>query len=291
MGIDKTLNRARGIIFWPGITEAIQEEISSCEPCLENKGSNRKEPMIMHKIPDRAWQELAIDFLQIKQRKWMVTVDYFSSFIELEEMHSTTAGAVISKLKKIFARHGVPERIFTDNGPPFDSYETQEFAKEFNFQIITSSPKYPQSNGKAENAVKIVKNMLKRTKEINTALMEYHATPITALGKSPAELLFGRKIRTKLPIKDEQLNPRDMEGIKEKMLINKQRQKFYYDRNAGPEKQELKQGDKVMIRFDDKSKWRKGEIREKVNPRSYEAEDENGWILRRNRKHLHKKQK
>ena len=108
-----------------------------------------KEPLISHIVPDRPWQDIALDFLEIKGRKWLIVTDYFSSYFELTEMKVTTATALINQLKPIFARFGVPERVYSDNGPPFNSEETyRNFAREWKFEIVRHSPNIHQEMGK-----------------------------------------------------------------------------------------------------------------------------------------------
>ena len=57
-----------------------------------------------------------------------------------------------------FSRFGVPNTLVTDNGPCFASSEFAKFVEQWNFQHITSSPRYPQSNGQAENVVRTVRS-------------------------------------------------------------------------------------------------------------------------------------
>ena len=92
----------------------------------------------------------------------MITVDYFSNFFEVDYLTSTTTTAVIKKLKEEFSRHGIPETVFTDNGPQFVCKEFREFSNEWEFEHLTSSPRYPQSNGKVENSVKTRKLLMKK---------------------------------------------------------------------------------------------------------------------------------
>lgn len=92
-------------------------------------------------------------------------VDYWSSFFEVVEIHKKTAQAVITQLKVQFARHGIPEVLITDNGPEFDNQEFKSFSSQWQFEQRTSSPRYPQSNGKVENAVKTCKGLLMKAKE------------------------------------------------------------------------------------------------------------------------------
>ena len=63
----------------------------------------------------------------------------------------------ILQLKKIFSRHGAPDILFTDNSPELDSHEFADFSTDWQFQHITSSPRYPQSNGEVDRAVQTIK--------------------------------------------------------------------------------------------------------------------------------------
>jgi len=92
----------------------------------------------------------------------LITTDCYSNFFELDILTSTTARAVINKLKPHLARYGLPERLATDNGPQLDCAEFQKFAAEYQFEHVKTSPRYPQSNGKAENSVKTAKSILKK---------------------------------------------------------------------------------------------------------------------------------
>ena len=91
--------------------------------------------------------------------------DYYSNFIEVENINKVTSQSVIKALKFMFSRYGTPDVLVTDNGPQFASAEFTMFAKMWGFHHITSSPHYPQSNGKAEYAVKTVKHLFMKCRE------------------------------------------------------------------------------------------------------------------------------
>ena len=84
-------------------------------------------------------------------------MDYYSNFLEVDRLRSTTSNAVIQSLKKTFARHGIPDIVVSDIGPQYASDEFHKFAAAWKFNHITTSPHHPQANGKAESAIKILK--------------------------------------------------------------------------------------------------------------------------------------
>ena len=129
LGIEKCKARARAILFWPGMSNDIYEKVSKCATCATYRRRNQKEPMIAHQIPERPWQKLGTDLCECKGKNYLVVVDYYSKFIETALLPNKTAGTVIRHLKSIFARHGIPEELVSDN-MPFNSKEFDEFAKE-----------------------------------------------------------------------------------------------------------------------------------------------------------------
>lgn len=169
--------------------------------------------------------------------------------LELERLRSTTSTAVIRKLKAIFARHGVPEKIISDNGPQYSSHDFKDFAVQWDFAHMTSSPHYPQSNGLAEKTVQTAKTILSKAhaekKDPYLSLLEHRNTPVDGF-KSPSQLLMSRRLRSILPTSGKQLQP---QAADQKLVITKRKQKQtkqkqYYDRSvqAMPA---LAQGDNV----------------------------------------------
>ena len=125
--------------------------------------------------------------------------DYFSNFIEVSRLHAITTTAVVRELKTIFARFGIPEILVTDNGPQFASKEFEAYVKSWSFNHTTTSPRYPQSNGIAENAVKTMKRLFEKCKKSGVsecqALLDWRNTPTEGMATSPAQRLMGRRCR------------------------------------------------------------------------------------------------
>ena len=292
-GIEKCLKRARSSVFWPGMNSDVTKLVSACPICQEHRNSNPKEPLLPSITPDYPWQIVATDLFTLDGKDHLVVVDYYSRFFEVVELTSTLSKVVIQKLKSIFARFGIPEKVVSDNGPQYSSAEFENFAKEYNFIHTTSSPHYPQSNGLAEKCVQTAKKILKKAKLDNQdpylALLAYRATPLD-IGYSPAELLYGRTIRTPLPILPTQLLPRkiDPSKVKSKLAQGRKMQKSYYDQGSHS-LQPLAEGEYVRFQLANKT-WKPATVIGKADDmsRSYYLRSNEGGIYRRNRRFINR---
>lgn len=286
MGVVKCRARAKESCWWPGVSADISEMVRRCPVCVKER-KERREPLIPLEFPTRPWQRLGVD-LFMKNGKWhLLVVDYYSRYPEVVEVSSLTANTIIRAMKAMFSRHGVPEEVVSDNGPQFHPWKSspfQRFRVEYGFIHNTSSPRYPQANGFAENGVKIVKNLLQKNDDWFKCLLEYRASPL-ANGYSPAELLMGRRIRTTLPINPAKLIPVavDQEELQSKERERRRKQKTDYDRRHGVvEKESFEKGERVWIK--DVRTW--GKIAGPAGtPRSYIVETDRG-DFRRNASHL-----
>ncbi len=280
-GVTKTCALARTAIWWPNIDKDIEKMVSDCETCAASR-PNRSEPLVPSPLPNHPWEKIGADLLKEGGKWWLVLIDYYSKFIEMAPIERLDSKTVIKKLEAIFARFGIPRTVFTDNGTQLVSAEMKKFAEDFDFIIVTRSPAYPQANGLAEAAVKIAKKIL-NTPRPAVALMNYRATP-TAVGYSPAQLLFNRQIRTKVPSMNLDNRVIKRADLEERDQRRRDRMKHNFDRAKGARPlPELSPGRNVFV--EDASK--KGTIIKRHDePRSYDVKIENGAELRRNRKSL-----
>ena len=254
----KCRERAKMSVWWPGISCDIQSKVSNCEFCQENLRRKRKEPLITTPLPERVWKKIGVDLCEHEGKQFLVVIDYYLRLPEITYMSSTTSNAVINKLKDIFARWGVPDKIVSNNGPQFSSDQFRKFSQEYDFKHTTTSPYYPQANGEADNRVRIAKTIL-RQHDPFLALMSYRAaTPHSATVASPCQLMMGREIRILLPTLESNLKPvvPNQEAVTSKDAKTKTTYLQYFDNRHGVKSlPDLQPGDVVSVKLDQQKGW------------------------------------
>ena len=170
-------------VWWPGVSKEMENFIKSCPVCQKTTTPN-KEPLISTPLPNHPWEHIASDLFELEGSTYLLTVDYYSRFAEVQKLNSTiaTSSNVITHLKSIFARFGIPAEMVSDDGPQFSSQEMKEFSENYGFRHITS-PHYPQANGLA----KTVKGLLEHSTNPHKALLSYRATPMPWHGVPSAQ--------------------------------------------------------------------------------------------------------
>ena len=113
LGIESCTRKAKDLIFWPEMYKDIIEMVQQCHVCAKYSRNQIKEPLQTPSISNRPWSKLAIDQFSFNEINYIVTVDYYSDYFEIDRLHMTTSGGIIKALKKHFARFGIPEEIIT----------------------------------------------------------------------------------------------------------------------------------------------------------------------------------
>ena len=211
---------ARGFMFWPGLDKGIEELASRCSVCQSLRSRPPKAPLETWRWPSRPFQRVHVDFCEFANDNFLVLIDSHSKWIEVVYMGTnTTTQRTIDELRAIFATHGIPEELVSDNGPQFRAAIFQEFMKQNGVKHILVPTYHPASNGAAERSVRIVKEALKKqvlTGNSNLSmkhrlanfLLMYRTTPHSTTGYTPAELLVKRKLRTRLSLVLPDLSPK-----------------------------------------------------------------------------------
>ena len=195
-GITKCRRRASRHFWWPGFSKDIADYIARCDVCIIHSDI-KHQPLRDSVLPSKPWEVIGSDIFQFEGRLYLVLVDYYSKWIEALEIPVQTSKEVIDVMRPVFARFGIPKVIRSDNGACYISKEFKQFGKESGFLLATSSPRYPPSNGLAENAVKTVKRLWRKCRDKTNALSAYRTTPLDS-GYWPSDLMFGRGIRSNL---------------------------------------------------------------------------------------------
>ena len=274
-GVTKIKLRARDSVFWPGMSQDIEQLVSTCTSCQEFRNAKKPEPILPHQIPSNPWTKVGTDIFHLHNEHYVIIVDYTSKFFDFSQIPDCQSNTVVSHTKNIFSKYGIPKEVVSDNGPEFAASEYKAFTKEWDFNHTTSSTEFPQSNGQVERTIQTVKKTLKKCKvsgdDIYLALLTLRTTPLQTSSSSPATIMFNRDIRTNLPKLSQT----------EKLSFPKPAQ---YDSTKGIYLPPLEKGSEVRIQ--DGQCWsRQATVHSKAEqPRSYNIQTESGRILRRNRR-------
>ena len=284
-GIVKCKLCAKYSVWWPGISKQIDHVIQCCDTCKQNF-PRRSEPLITSELPQRPWEKVGSGLFYQKGTPYLLVIDYFSRYIEVTKLSTTTSASVILAMKSMFSRHRIPEVLISDHGPQYAAREFEEFAKSYDFVHKTSSPYHPQGNGEAERAVKTVKKLLKGSKDPLLAMLSYRTTPLPWCNLSPAQLLMGRRIRSNLPTSPVLLKPEwpNLQTFRNQDSSYKIKQKKQYDRrHRARDFPLLDEGTPVFMT--NGTDVIPGRVTERVTQRSYNVDTPSGMSIR-NRCHL-----
>lgn len=289
-GIVACRSKAREFFYWVRMNDDIENLLNNCEICQKYQKSNRNEPITERKLPIRPWEVVGADFFELAGKHYLLIIDYFSKFIELQLMHGTNAISVITASKHIYSRYGIPEELISDRGPPFTSKEMRDFYQEWNIFHNPSTPTYARSNGEAERCIQTIKTALTKAyedgKDPFIVLLNYRTTSKNGL-PSPAELMMGRRLRNRLPVHPQKLEPTyPIASAKLQLQKNQKKQKAHADKST-KRLSDLSVGDKIWFQKKKQSHWSKGIILEANNShRSYKIKSVDGSEYVRNRVYI-----
>lgn len=245
-------------------------------PCAPRRPTHRRgKRRAFGRGRKKAWSRVHMDYLgPLFGKLYLVMVDAGSKWLEVFEVPSTAAQHAIARLSETFARWGIPKQIVSDNGPPYTSVELDTYLSKEGVEHIFAAPYHPSSNGAAENGVRTVKRVIRKAVRqnininiaLNKFLLYYRNTEHCSTGVSPAALMLGRQVRTKL----DALRP-DCES---KVRVAQKRQ----ERNSGgTSDRAFEPGQQVWVRqYQGGTKWVPGEVAQKLGSRDYRVLDEQG---------------
>ena len=255
-GIVKTKERLRSKVWWPAIDQEAENLCRACHGC-QGVAPPVPPPLVKSTpLPDAPWEYLACDLLGPLPtgENLLVVVDYFSRFVEVDILQSsTTAEVIANRLDHHFSRHGLPTSLRTDNGPQFIAGSFKKYLAEVGVEPRRTTSLWPRANGEVERqnrslmkAIRVAHAEGKPWRaELRKFLLAYRAMPHTTTGQSPSYLLFGRTIRDKLPSVSTQ---RTDQATRDRDAEFKQRQKDAADTYHRSKDQDTQPGDVVLLR-------------------------------------------
>ena len=283
-GIVKMKNRLRAKVWWPKMDNDTEQVCKSCHGCQVVGEFCPPEPMQRVEPPSGPWQDVAIDVLGplSSGENLLVVVDYYSRFFEVVIMRSTTSQKIIEVLTPIFVRYGYPFSLKSDNAPQFVSEEFEDFLNKHDIEHRKSPPLWPQANGEVERQNRTLLKSLKVAEvdgkrwqdELNEFLLAYRTTPHSSTGATPAYLMFGRELKTKLP----ELRPNKSvldENIRDRDWNHKLTSKLYADKQRNAVCSPAVPGDQVLLKNTKSS----GKLTPNFEPQPYTVQTKEGQEL------------
>ena len=274
---------ARSYVWWPGMDQEIVKKVKGCDKCQSNQSAPAEAPLHPWEWPGLPWSRIHIDYAgPYKGEMLLVVMDAYSKWLEVHRMNSITSTATIEKLREMFATHGLPATVVSDNGSNFTSSEFQEFMKKNGIKHIKVAPYHPASNGLAERAVRIFKEGYEKMEDgsvqtkLSRFLLSYRTTPHSTTGVPPAELLMKRRLHTQL----NQFVPSVADHVRNKQSQQKAAHDYHAER-------EILEGQAVYAKdFRYKKAWIPGTVMEKTGPVSARVQLDNGTVIRRHQDHV-----
>ena len=153
-GNNRMKGLARAYVWWPKINEEIEVLVRSCSTCQLNKPNPAKTPLHPWEYPKRPQTRLHIDHtVPVHSQTLLILVDAFSKWIDAHIVPSTSTESTFKVLRLVFAIHGIPEQLVSDNVTFFTSHDFKTFLQENSIQHSYTAPYHPSSNELVERAI------------------------------------------------------------------------------------------------------------------------------------------
>ncbi|XP_003737387.1 uncharacterized protein K02A2.6-like [Galendromus occidentalis] len=221
----------------------IEAYVKSCGHCIKNAADPIKVPLQPWPDTQEPWSRIHLDFAEPQKGKtFLVIVDSFSKFVDAAWLSPATSRALVAYLRNLSRLFGPPDTMVSDKGGQFVSVEFAKLCADFNIIHLRCAPRCPQSNGQAERMVGTLKNSITSDPaSLDAAVAAYNYTPNSTIGnETPAEVFFGREIRTPLEVLARR--PVDVPRTE-----GQEKMEAYYNRHHGAKPRSFSIGETVTI--------------------------------------------
>jgi hypothetical protein len=202
-GTTKMKALSRSFFWWPRMDEQIEEITKKCLTCAANQSNPASAPSHPWETPTEPWKRIHMDFAgPFLSKMFLIVVDAYSKWLEVAVMNEATSISTTNKLRQMFATHGIPQVTVSDNGPAFVGDDFKQFIQKNGIKHVYSAPYHPASNGQAKRMVRTFKEAMKTLKagdiqtKLDRLLYKYRTMPHSTTGRTPAQLMFNRELRT-----------------------------------------------------------------------------------------------
>ena len=208
-GANMMFERAASCLYWPHFRSDIAMFQAACTSCRQMAPSNPALPPEQLQHPTYPFESIVADFFTFSSRNYLAIADRYSGWLSVLQLSSDDSANIIKALRLYSTTYGIPVTMSSDGASVFISQQLQDFCRRWGITQRVSSSYHPQSNKRAEVAVKSAKRMVKDNLGPNgglendnfaRALLIHRNNPDPTTGLSPAQVIFGRQLRDHLPL-------------------------------------------------------------------------------------------
>ncbi|GFN82394.1 hypothetical protein PoB_000890000 [Plakobranchus ocellatus] len=206
-------------VWFKNLHTAVEQAVKNCFACQVATPTTTREPLQMSDLPQKPWSKLSADFGHLLDGTYLLVVtDEYSRYVVVDTIKSTSARAVIPKFDKIFAEFGTTAQLKTDNGLPFNGIDIKTYLEHMGIKHRKITPRLPQANAETERFMRTIKNTIKAAQaehknwkqEMFKFLLAHRTTKHSNTDLAPANILFNRVVKNKLPAAPMQTNPNNL---------------------------------------------------------------------------------
>lgn len=259
----------RAHFWWPRMDDEIDQVRQACEVCVLMQKDPAPAPMKRTPMPKRAWDFLALDYYSMEDPlslKILVLQDYHSKYVKVAFVKSTDTKGATEFLAKAFEDDGLPSRLISDNGPPFQGESFIKWCQNRKIKVTKSTPALPRANGMVERFMQSLTRVLKALKTegnltetfarkaVQLLVFMYNRRPHSVTEQTPFKLLKGRESDDIFPVANYPPSTPELEEIESKVTRKQAKGKSYMDNYMRAKDADVEIGDEVAIKNVSKSK-------------------------------------